>query len=168
MSERLLRSKARTSLRLAGRAADHGDPILNFAVLVINLTPGPSLGERERWLQFDSCCLINLVVMHSSLQKHFYFLYFGMSQLDSRRWKWGKVVANSASLKSKTRTMTGDYLNLQPPPLIFPSCCLIDMAPKIQGKKRAPTGLPSRFQVSLSLSREDYNRKSSRRRPTVR
>ena len=36
---------------------------------------------------------------------------------------------------------------MQPPPLIFPSCCLIDLVPKIQGKKRALTGLPSRFQV---------------------
>ena len=49
-------------------------------------------------------------------------------------------------------TMNGDLLNLRPPPPHFPLIQSNEFMPEIQGKKRAPTGLPSRFQVSLHLS----------------
>ena len=48
-----------------------------------------------------------------------------------------------------SRTMNGDLLNLRPPPPHFPLIQSNGFMPEIQGKKRAPTGLPSRFQVSL-------------------
>ena len=42
-------------------------------------------------------------------------------------------------------TMNGDLLNLRPPPPHFPLIQSNEFMPEIQGKKRAPTGLPSRF-----------------------
>ena len=50
-------------------------------------------------------------------------------------------------------TMNGDLLNLRPPPPHFPLIQSNEFMPEIQGKKRAPTGLPSRLQVSLEIGK---------------
>ena len=48
--------------------------------------------------------------------------------------------------------MIGDWLDLQPPPPLHAALLQSnELMPEIQGKKRALTGLPSRFQVSLLL-----------------
>ena len=49
----------------------------------------------------------------------------------------------------KTSAMAGDWQILRPLPPHLPLIPSNEFMPEIQGKKRAPTGLPSRFQVSL-------------------
>ena len=52
----------------------------------------------------------------------------------------------------KTSAMAGDWQILRPLPPHLPLIPSNEFMPEIQGKKRAPTGLPSRFQVSLELT----------------
>ena len=123
----------------------HGDPIADFAVLVIKLTYGWRSG-----LEGISPFATTLTMMPDLAEP------VPLSQLvlirgliPSKQRQKTKCPPTCSSVK--TSAMAGDWQILRPLPPHLPLIPSNEFMPEIQGKKRAPTGLPSRFQVSLVL-----------------